>query len=188
MNNEGNFNIQRQCLLNYMNTLFNKGLKLFPNNVQILLLYIQFNYTKRFNLSIVKTNLILLKNLECNIKEKFVIYCMEQFIKNNNENGNDINNENDNDNEIKVDIVEQKYQKLKFLIESSIKLYGEFWGIFSTNISIKLNTNKLYTLGEKLNIYLNEINNLWDNELKNKRISDECQSIVQLYSKFLLEV
>ena len=43
-------------------------------------------------------------------------------------------------------------------------------------------------MGEKLNIYLNEINNLWDNELKNKRISDECQSIVQLYSKFLLEV
>ena len=188
MNNEGNFNIQRQSLLNYMNTFFNKGLKLFPNNVQILILYIQFNYTKRFNLNIVKTNLILLKNLECNIKEKFVIYCMEQFIKNNNENGNDINNENDNDNEIKVDIVEQKYQKLKFLIEISIKLYGEFWGIFSTNISTKLNTNKLYSLGEKLNIYLNEINNLWDNELKNKRISDECQSIVQLYSKFLLEV
>ena len=188
MNNEGNFNIQKQCLLNYMNIYFNKGLKLFPNNVQILILYIQFNYTKRFNLNIIKTNLILLKNLECNIKEKFVIYCMEQFIKNNNENGNDINNENDNDNEIKVDIIEQKYQKLKFLIESSIKLYGEFWGIFSTNVSTKLNTNKLYSLGEKLNIYLNEINNLWDNELKNKRISDECQSIVQLYSKFLLEV
>ena len=43
-------------------------------------------------------------------------------------------------------------------------------------------------MGEKLNIYLNEINNLWENELKNKRISEECQSIVQLYSKFLLEV
>jgi len=188
MNNEGNFNLQKQCLLNYMNIFFNKGLKLFPNNVQILILYIQFNYTKRFNLNVVKTNLILLKNLECNIKEKFVIYCLEQFIKNKNEYGNDLNNENDKDNEIKVDIVEQKYQKLKFLIENSIKLYGEFWGIFSTNISTNLNTNKLYSLGEKLNIYLNEINYLWDNELKNKRISDECQSIVQLYSKFLLEV
>ena len=128
------------------------------------------------------------KNLECNIKEKYVIYCLEQIIKNNNENGNDLNIENDKNNEIKVDIIEQKYQKLKFLIESSIKLYGEFWGIFSTNVSTNLNTNKLYSLGEKLNIYLNEINNLWENELKNKRISDECQSIVQLYSKFLLEV
>ena len=188
INNEGNFNVQKQCLLNYMNFLFNRGLKLFPNNVQILLLYIQFNYTKRFNLNNVKTNLILLKNIDCNIKEKFVIYCMEQFIKNSNENGNDLNNENDKDNETKVDIVEKKYKKLKFLIESSIKLYGEFWGIFSTHVSTNLNINKLYSLGEKLNIYLKEINNLWDNELKNKKISDECQSIVQLYSKFLLEV
>ena len=188
MNNEGNFNVQKQCLLNYMNIYFNKGLKIFPNNVQIIILYIQFNYTIKSNLNICKTNLILLKQLECNVKEKFVIFCIEQFIKSNNENINYLNNENDKDNEIKIDIVEQKYQKLKFLIENSIKLFGEFWGIFSTYISTKLNTNKLYSLGEKLNIYLNEINDLWDNELKNERISDECQSIVQLYSKFLLEV
>ena len=32
------------------------------------------------------------------------------------------------------------------------------------------------------------MSNLWDNELKNKRISNECQSIVQLYSKYLLEI
>jgi len=43
MNNEGNFNVQKQCLLNYMNIFLNRGLKLFPNNVQILILYIQFN-------------------------------------------------------------------------------------------------------------------------------------------------
>ena len=51
MNNEGiakvdiNFNIQKQCLLNYMNIYFNKGLKMFPKNVQIIILYIQFNYS-----------------------------------------------------------------------------------------------------------------------------------------------
>jgi hypothetical protein len=60
----------------------------------------------------------LLKNLDCNIKEKFVIFCIEQFIKNSNESGNDLNNENDKDYETKVDIVEQKYKQLKFLIES----------------------------------------------------------------------
>jgi len=188
MNNEGNYNIQKQCLLNYMNIYFNKGLKMFPKNVQIIILYIQFNYTKRINLNIVKTYLTILKGLECTLNEKYIIFCMEQFIKNNNENGYDLNNENDKDNETKIDIVEQKYQKLKYLIENSIKLYGEFWGIFSTTISSNINTSKLYSLGEKLNIYLNEINNLWDNELKNKRISEGCQSIVQLYSKFLLEV
>jgi len=188
MNNEGNFNVQKQCLLNYMNIFFNKGLKMYPNNVQILILYIQFNYTKRFNLNIVKTNLVLLKNLECTINEKFIIYCMEQFIKDKNEYGYNLNNENDKENKIKIDIIEQQYQKLKFFIENSTKLYGEFWGIFSTHVSSNIKTKKLYSLGEKLNIYLKEINNLWDNGLKNRRISDECQSIVQLYSKFLLEV
>jgi hypothetical protein len=188
MNNEGNFNVQKQCLLNYMNIYFNKGLKMFPNNVQIIILYIQFNYTKRINLNIVKTYLTLLKNLECTIKEKYIIYCLEQIIRNNNENGYDLNNENDKDNETKIDLLEQKYQKLKYLIENSIKLYGEFWGIFSTTISSNINTSKLYSLGEKLNVYLNEINNLWENELKNKKINNEYQNVVQLYSKFLLEI
>ena len=32
------------------------------------------------------------------------------------------------------------------------------------------------------------MNNLWDNDLKNKRISNECQNIIHLYSKFLAEI
>ena len=43
-----------------------------------------------------------------------------------------------------------------------------------------INTYKLYSLGEKLNRYLNEINNLLDNDLKNKKINNEYKSIVQL--------
>ena len=39
-----------------------------------------------------------------------------------------------------------------------------------------------------MEIYLNEINNIWDNDFKNKRVIDEYHSIAQLYSKFLLEV
>ena len=186
INNEGNFNIQKQCLLNYMNIFFSTGLKMFPKNAYLLILYIYFNYSKRFNLNSVRANLIQLKKIECGIKEKYVIFCLEQNIKNKKNNGLDF--ENSQDNNSQLDLTEQKYQKLKYLIESSIKLYGEFWGIFSTNISSNINTSKLYSLGEKLNIYLNEMNNLWDNELKNKRISNEYQNIVQLYSKFLLEV
>ena len=186
INNEGNFNIQKQCLLNYINIFFNMGLKLFPENVYLLILYIYFNYSKRFNLNSVKTNLIKLKKIECGIKEKYVIFCLEQNIRNKKNNGLDF--ENGQDNNSQLDLTEQKYQNLKYLIENSIKLYGEFWGIFSTNISSNINISKLYSLGEKLNIYLKEMNNLWDNELKNKRISNENQNIVQLYSKFLLEV
>ena len=44
INNEGNFNIQKQCLLNYMNIFFNQGLKLFPKNFNLLILFIYFNY------------------------------------------------------------------------------------------------------------------------------------------------
>ena len=186
--NEGNFNIQRQCLLNYMNAFFNKGFKKFPNNIFLLILYIQFNFTKRFNLNSVKAVLLYIKKLECNIKESFMIYCMEQNMKNLNNNRLDYNFENDRDSENQEDLNDQKYQRLKYYIENSIKLYGEFWGIFSTNVTNNVNTTKLYSIGEKLNKYLNEINNLWDNELKNKKINNDNQTIVQLYSKFLLEI
>ena len=188
MENEGNFNIQKQCLLNYMNSFFNKGMKLFPDSAFLLMLFIQFNYNKRFNLNNTRTNIFLLRKLDCTIKEKFIMFCMEQVATNNTKNGFQFNIDDDKQNDSKIDTTEQKYLKLKYLIENCIKLYGEFWGIFSTNISSNINTNKLYSLGEKINTYLNEINNLWDNDLKNKKISNECQSIAQLYSKFLLEV
>jgi len=186
-NNEGNYNAQKQCLLNYMNIFFNNGLKLFPKNFELLILFINFNYTKRFNLNSVKSNLFVLKKLKCSVKEQFIIYCMEQNIKNIN-NNNGINFNNDKDDNSQVDTTEQKYQKLRYLIVNSIKLYGEFWGIFSNNVTNNLNTDKLYSLGEKLNTYLREINNLWENDLKNKKINDEYQNVVQLYSKFLLEI
>ena len=188
MCNEGNFNTQRQCLLNYMNIFFNIGLKLFPKNIYILMLYIQFNYSKKFNLNTVQTNLLFLKTLKCTIKEKYIIYCLEQNIRYNYDNGFEYNIDNNKDNDSQSDIIEQKYQNLKYLIENSIKLFGEFWGLFATNITSNINTSKLYSLGKKLNIYLKEINNIWENELKNRTISNEYQAIVQLYSKFLQEI
>ena len=130
VNNEGNFNVQKQCLLNYMNIFFNHGLKLYPRNFELLILYINFNYTKKFNLNSVKSNLLVLKKIKCSMKEKFIIYCMEQNIKNIN-NNNGLNFNDDKDDNSQVDTTEQKYQKLRYLIVNSIKLYGEFWGIFS---------------------------------------------------------
>ena len=186
--NEGNFNAQRQCLLNYMNMFFNKGLRKYPNNIYLLMLYVRFNYSKRFNLNSVKTNISTLKKLKSTTKEKYTIYCMEQNIINNYDNGMEVNFDNNTDNDSPNEMIDQKYQNLKYLIENSIKLFGEFWGIFESNVSSNINTNKLYTLGEKLNVFLKEINNIWDTELKNKKIGNEHQSIVQLYSKFLLEI
>ena len=188
LSNEGNFNAQRLCLLNYMNVFFNKGLRKYPNNIYLLMLYVRFNYSKRFNLNSVKANMSILKQLRSNIKEEYIIYCMEQNIINNYDNGMEINIDNNKDNDSPNEKVEQKYQNLKYLIENSIKLFGEFWGIFESNVSSNINTNKLNSLGQKLNSFLKEINNIWDTELKNKKIGNEHLSIVQLYSKFLLEI
>ena len=81
MNNGGNYNLQKQCLLNLMNIYFNKGLKRYPRNISLLISFIYFNFSKRINLSGVKANLFKLKKLKCNLKDSFVIYCLEQNIK-----------------------------------------------------------------------------------------------------------
>ena len=109
-------------------------------------------------------------------------------MKNNRNTMMEISMDKDRNNDSRIDLIDQKYQKLKYLIENSIKLYGEFWGIFSTNVTNNINTYKLYSLGEKLNIYLKEMSILWDTELKNEKIHNEHQSIVNLYSKFFAEI
>ena len=187
MNNEGNYNIQKQCLLNYMNIFFNQGIKLFPKNFDLLILFIYFNYNKKFNLSCVKSNIIQLKKMKCNIKQKYILYCIEQNIKNM-KNNVEININNDKDDGAKASSTEQNYLKLKYFIENSIKLYDEFWGIFTTTVTNNININKLYSLGEKLNKYLNEIDNIWENNLKNKSITSNYRSIVLLYCNFLNEI
>ena len=61
VNNERNFNVQKQCLLNYMNCFFNRGLKMYPNSFYLIILFIYFNYNIKFNLNSVRTNLLKLK-------------------------------------------------------------------------------------------------------------------------------
>ena len=184
--NPGNYNVQKQCLLNYMTNYFNQGMKLFPNSPELMLYFIQFNFSKRFNLNSVRTNIgIVLKNPNTHMTN-FIAYFLSQEIKNMRSQISDTNESNNLEQE--MDALTQKYRRLKYLIENSTKLYGEFWGIFATNITNNLNTFKLYNLGQKLNLYLKEINNLWDNELKSKKIDSENQGIIQLYSRFLREI
>ena len=185
--NPGNQHIQKQCLLNYMTNYFDLGIKRFPQSSLLLIYYIQFNYSKRYNLNSVRTNLLTLRKMRKNYHEEFIIYCIEQEVKKMNNKISDNNNDS-NEIELENDLMEQKYQRLKYLIENSTKLYGEFWGIFATNVTNNLNTLKLYNIGEKLNKYLNEINTLWDNDLKSKKIDLAHHGIIQLYSRFLKEI
>ena len=48
--NEGNFNMQKQALLNYMSFIFNQAIKTFPQELLIRIYQIQFNYDHKYNL------------------------------------------------------------------------------------------------------------------------------------------
>ena len=184
LNNQGNYNFQKQCLLNYMSAHFNNIIKNYPKNSLIRIDSIHFNFTKQYNLNSVRSNLAELKKLNVNFQEEFIIYCLEKEIKEmdskSTENGT-------NGNVYDTELIEQKYLKLKFLIENATKLYVEFWNIFAGNTA-NLNINKLNTLGSKINNYLNEINSIWEKDLKNRNGDYEYQGIVLLYSKFMKEI
>jgi hypothetical protein len=182
--NNGNFNIQKQCLLNYMTIFFNNAIKKFPFNIILRLYYIHFNFSKKYNLNSVRLNLEEIKKMKANIDEEFILYCLEQSILK--MKIKDINEGNEDENE--SILVEQNYNKLKELIVNSVKFYVEFWGIFASNITNNLNNVKLYKIGEKLNVYLKEINYMWENNLKNKKIEKENENNAQLYSMFLREI
>ena len=185
MKNIGNYNIQKQCILNYMAIYFNLGIKRFPFSSELILYNIHFNFTNRTNLNSVRNNISLLQNNYNTNKINFLIYILAKDIRN--MKSKDVQGDS-TDFEQEHELLNQKYRRLKYLIENSTKLYGEFWGIFATNLTNNLNTFKLQNIGQKLNIYLNEMNNLWNNELKTKRVDSENQVIIQLYSRFLLEI
>ena len=182
--NKGNYNIQKQCLLNYMAAFFNNSIKKFPNSVLIRMQFIQFNYDKKYNLNNIKATLEEIKKMRYNLSSEFILYCQEKEISK--IRSKDVNDDNDEEKE-KL-LLDQNYKKLKTLIANSTKLYVEFWGIFAANITNNLNTQKLYKLGEQLNTYLKEINHLWEKNLKNKKLDIENENNAQLYCKFLREI
>ena len=184
LSNKGNYNFQKQCLLNFMSHHFNTIIKNYPKNSMIRIYNIHFNFTKQYNLNSVRTNLSELKKLNVNFQEEFIIYCLEKEIK---EMDSNMSETGVNDNLYDTELIEQKYLKLKYLIENATKLYVEFWNIFTGNTT-NLNIIKLNALGSKINNYLNEINSLWEKDLKNRNGDYEYQGIVLLYSKFMKEI
>ena len=184
LKNKGNFNVQKQCLLNYMALFFNTAIKKFPDNILIRMQFIQFNYDKKYNLNNIKTTFEQIKKMKFNISSEFILYCQEKEISK--IKVKDVNDGNDEEKD-KL-LLDQNYKKLKNLIANSTKLYVEFWGIFAANITNNLNTQKLYRLGEKLNTYLKEITHLWEKNLKNKKIDIENEHNAQLFCRFLREI
>ena len=60
-------------------------------------------------------------------------------------------------------------------------------GNLATNLTHNLNLNKLFKIGSKINKYLKEMNNLWE-ELRDKKIDHEQQNVLQLYSTFVKNI
>ena len=184
ISNKGNYNFQKQCLLNFMTHHFNKIIKHYPKNSMIRIDNIHFNFTKQYNLNSVRTNLAELKKLKVNLHEEFIIYCLDKEIK---AMDSKIAENGATGAVYDTEMTEQKYLKLKYLIENTTKLYVEFWNIFAGNTA-NLNITKLNTLGSKINNYLNEINTIWEKDLKNRNGDYEYQGVVLLYAKFMKEI
>ena len=109
---------------------FNNIIKNYPRNSMIRIDNIHFNFTKQYNLNSVRTNLAELKKLNVNFQEEFIIYCLEKEIK---DMDSKLSENGANGNMYDVELIEQKYLKLKYLIENCTKLYVEFWNIYAGN-------------------------------------------------------
>ena len=183
--NEGIYTVQKQALLSHMSFIFVKAIQSFPNDLLIRILYVQFNYDHKYNLSTVRTTFEELKKMKMDNKTKFIIFCQERTISQMRIKTEGESEEQEQNEKI---LLEQNYQRLKNLISNITKLYAEFWGIFEAKVTNSLNIQKLYKLGENLNFYLKEVNTLWENELKNKKLNFENEPVAQLYSLFLKEI
>ena len=108
----GNYNVQKQCLINYMTIYFGNGFKMFPFSTELKLYNIEFNFSNRANLNSVKTNISLLQKIPNTILLKFIIYKLSKDIQNmksQNTNGDSSNYEQEHE------MINQKYRRLKYL-------------------------------------------------------------------------
>ena len=121
LENQGNYQVQKNCLLHYINVILIDGIKRFSNNKEIIMEFVQFNYINKFNLNAAKAYLTKLEKETNSLTEDYIIFCIKQKV--NLTNKNKIYSETNNDLEKIEDFSKQKFKKLKVLIESTTKLY-----------------------------------------------------------------
>jgi len=134
--NNGNFNVQKQCLLNYMTIYFNTAIKKFPSNKLLKLHYIQFNYDNKYNLNSMNAVFEEVKKMKSDLIEEYTIYCAEKEIIKYKYKIREMNEGAELEEESLI--IEQNYKKLRKYIVDITKLYVEFWGIFANNITNNL--------------------------------------------------
>ena len=180
----------RNCLLNYMNILYNEGMKKFSSSRMILLHLIHFNYQNKYNLNVAKVLIGRVESMNKSLREEFLLYLIKKniSIRNESSSGNEEKKNDSEENDIVEVDIEEKLNRLKFLIEESAKMFSDFWGNLATNLTVNLNLPKIFFLGKKLNSNINEIHNLWENDLKHQKVDFNNIYIFQLYAYFLRKV
>ena len=178
-----NENVQRMCLLNYINNLFSTGLRYYPTSHRIIIEYVKFNLSLKFNMNNAKILIGQIEESDKTITEDYIFYIIKDIM-----NTMYVSNSNDREEESEISDNElnMKFKKLKNLIEETTKLFNDFWGNLATSLS--MNSPKIFLIGKKLNSLLKEIQILWDKDLKNTKIESNTQSIAQLYAFFLKKI
>ena len=157
-----NENIQRMCLLNYINNYFSTGLRYYPTSHRIKIEYVKFHLSLKFNMNNAKMLIGQIEEREKSITEEYIFYTIKETM-NTMYISNSINH--DEETEILDGEINMKFKRLKNLIEETTKLFNDFWGNLGTNLS--MNLSKIFILGKKLNSLLKDIQILWDKDLKN---------------------
>ncbi len=178
-----NENIQRMCLLNYINNYFSTGLRYYPTSHRIKIEYVKFNLSLKFNMNNAKMLIGQIEESDKSITEEYIFYTIKETM-NTMYISNSINH--DEETEILDGEINMKFKRLKNLIEETTKLFNDFWGNLGTNLS--MNLSKIFILGKKLNSLLKDIQILWEKDLKNSKIESTNQSIAQLYAFFLKKI
>ena len=178
-----NENIQRMCLLNFINNNFSTGLRYYPTSHRIKIEYVKFNLSLKFNVNNAKMLISQIEESDKSITEEYIFYTIKETM-----NSMYVSHSNNHEEETEISDGElnMKFKKLKNLIEETTKLFNDFWGNLGTNLS--MNLAKIFILGKKLNSLLKDIQNLWDKDLKNTKIEPNTQSIAQLYAFFLKKI
>lgn len=180
---------RRSCLLNYMNLLYGEGIKKFYNSRMIMIDFIYFNFKNKYNLQLAKIILGKVESIPKTISEEFILYDIKRQLNIRlDEIPYELREENSEDSQMKVVDIDEKFKRLKVLIEETAKLFSDFWENLATNLTINLNLSKIFLLGQKLNANIDELKMLWEKDLKNQKIDFDNQQTIQLYALFLKKV
>lgn len=196
------FQTKKNNLIIYLNFYLLKGIQLFPQSKKLIILYILFNLEKKLNLHSVKIYIKKLEEDKNTLYEDYTLYYLNQLLSislkkglnpnyNNNEENISFLNDTDNSEEGSLSLnvnpsfnENKNYEKFKELLDNTVKMFSEFWAIFSSNNSESVNLKKIFSLSKQITSNINQIILLWETDIRFHKISVELRYIIDLFYEF----